>query len=207
MTSICPDPIWDAYQSHRDVDLLREDVLSTPWYRTPVKANGSLLERAVAYCDQTAVNVLIELGESPNLPCDDGFPLLHTAVDAAHEKNQSQDSLDIIDSLLQHNASPNALGMDGTALHRAVGFGLVAVTDLLLQHRANIEARTLVDGELTPLMHSALMGQPEMVRFLLKMGADPSARCTEYAGSLTAAELVGQLDAEKFSAVLNALRS
>jgi hypothetical protein len=33
----------------------------------------------------------------------------------------------------------------------------------------------LVDGELTPLMHAALMDEPQMVRFLLDAGADRGA--------------------------------
>ena len=65
------NPIWDAYVSHRDVDALRQDVLTTPWYRPPTKTSESLLERAIISCDSAAVHTLIELGESPALPEDD----------------------------------------------------------------------------------------------------------------------------------------
>ena len=201
------NPIWDEYQTHRDVDQLRNDVLTTPWYRPPLKVDDSLLLRAVETCDVLAATKLMELGESPALPTDDGFTILHTAVDVAHDKNQSHAALELVDVLLQRDADPNVQGIDGTPLHRAAGAGLAAVADLLLRNGADIEARTLVDGEVTPLMHAALMGQPDMVRYLLRAGADTTARCAPYMGSLTAEELVEEQNAESATAVLIALRS
>jgi ankyrin repeat protein len=206
MTPVWTHPIWNTYQSHGDVDQLREDVLTTPWYRTPLKLDDSLLVRAVESCDVAAVKVLIELGESPALPTSDGFPALHIAVDEAYDKDESPDALELVGTLLQHGADPNVHGNDGTSLHRAAGGGLVAVVDVLLRHGADIEARTRVDGELTPLMHAALMNQPNMVRHLLKNGADASARCAEYMGHLTTAELVEKQDGEKATVILSVLR-
>ena len=207
MTPIWAHPIWDAYTSHRDVNQLREDVLTTPWYRTPMTVDDSLLVRAIQGCDVAASKTLIQLGESPALPTDDGFTLLHIAVDVAHDKNQSDDALELIEHLLRCDADPNVLGIDGTPLHRAVGAGLDAVAEVLLRHGADIEARALVDGEMTPLMHAALMGQPETVRWLLKAGADATARCAPYMGNLTTEELVEKQNAERANAVLNVLRS
>lgn len=84
-------------------------------------------------------------------------------------------ALAVLEALLQAGADPNALGQDGTPLHRAAGSGVVESARLLLSHGADIEARMLVDGDLTPLMHAALMGQPQMVRFLLDSGANRAA--------------------------------
>lgn len=179
---------------------------TTAWYRTPLKLDESLLVRAVESSDVGAVKVLIELGESPALLASDGFTTLHIAVDKAYDKHESPDALELIDTLLQHGGDPNTHGMDGTSLHRAAGFGLVAVVDQLLRHGADIEARMLVDGELTPLMHAALMKQPNMVRHLLKHGADASARCAAYMGHLTTAELVKKQDGEKATVLLSILR-
>jgi ankyrin repeat protein len=185
------NPIWEAYLSHRDVDALREDVLTTSWYRSPTKTSESLLERAIESCDSRAVQTLIELGESPSLPAEDGFTLLHTAVDMAKQYDESEEAVSIVECLLQNNADPNLHGIDGaTPLHRAAGCGLMTVVDLMLRHGGNMEARTLTDGEMTPLMYAALMGQSAMVHFLLGRGADASARCAAYWGDLTAAQLV-----------------
>lgn len=180
---------WDAYRAHQSLDLLRDDILTDPWYRVPQTVHESVLYFAVSACDPAAAALLIDLGESPNLPDDSGFPLLHHAVDLAEEQHEFPDSLRVIELLLKGGADPNRLGMDGTALHRAAGWGLIDVARLLLQHGANIEARMLVDGELTPLMHATLSDEPQMVAFLLSAGADPLARCAAYMGSLTAAEL------------------
>ncbi|MEZ5941069.1 MAG: ankyrin repeat domain-containing protein [Planctomycetaceae bacterium] len=190
MSSYFAWPIWDSYRSHGDVALLREDILTQPWYQPPTIVDDSVLQHAVNSCDVAAARVLIELGEHPNLPADDGFTLLHLAVDAAYEQKHSGESLEMIGLLLENGADPNVLGMDGTALHRAAGWGNVEVVGLLLKHGADIEARMLVDGELTPLMHAALWGKRDMVTFLLLSGADPMARCAEYMGGLTAEELV-----------------
>ena len=61
---------------------------------------------------------------------------------------------------------------DGTPLHRAAGTGVIDAVRILLAHGANLDARMLVDSELTPLMHAVLMQQPQMVRFLLDAGAN-----------------------------------
>ncbi len=205
MTPCWSSPIWDAYQSHRDIDQLRQDILTTPWYRAPVNVDESLLVRAVESCDVAAARLLMEIGEKPDLPCDDGFTLLHTAVDVARE-NQSPDAVALIECLLQNGANPNVQGIDGTPLHRAAGAGLTSVVDALLRHGTDIEARTLVDGGLTPLMHAALMGAPETVKQLLDSGADPSARCAAYWGSLTAEELVQKQNSRNATMIVGILK-
>lgn len=205
MADCWSNPIWDAYRSHRDTDQLRLDLVTTPWYRTPQNVAESLLVRAIECCDVAAAKLLMELGEKPDLPADDGFTLLHTAVDTARDY-PSQEALKLIICLLQSGASPNIHGIDGTPLHRAAGSGLTAVIHVLLQYDADIEARTLIDGEMTPLMHAALMDQPESVRHLLQAGADPSARCAAYRGNLTAAELVRNQNSAGSAVVLEILQ-
>jgi ankyrin repeat protein len=195
MTSIWKNPIWDHYQTHRDIDRLRNDILTTPWYRKPEKLNDSLLEFAIVCGDLAAVKLIIELGEKPTLPADNGFPVLHLAVDRAEEStDSSRDAVkEIIETLIQHGADPNALGMDGSALHRAAGGGSIDAAQALLKGGADIESRMLTDGELTPLVFAALMDQPEMVRFLLRAGADRaalSAPSLTDKGGKTAKELV-----------------
>lgn len=181
------DPVWDMYREHRDLDLLKEEILTYPWYEAPQNAGESLLMRAVETSDLGAVLLLLSMGESPLLPANDGFTFLHQAVDQVSSvglglKRDSVDlgpirevALAILTALLHSGADPNVLGADGTALHRAAGSGVVESARILLSYGANIEARMLVDGELTPLMHAALMDEPQMVRFLLDHGADRRA--------------------------------
>jgi ankyrin repeat protein len=169
------EPIWRCYLEHRDLDQLRDEVPSTPWYKSPEEAGDSLLMRAVEQGDAGAAKVLMALGESPSLPARDGFTFLHKAIDtvSAAEAGAKRDAaLEVIVALLTGGADPNVQGVDGAPLHRAAGAGLIEAARMLLAHGANIEARMRTDGELTPLMHAASMNQPAMVRYLLDAGAD-----------------------------------
>lgn len=180
-------PIWDSYIEHRNLELLREDILSYPWYERPKTADESLLMRAIERKDVGAVRLLLSMGENPNLPASDGFTFLHQAVDQVPDVEgdiegscveiapELDAALAVLTALLEGAADPNVPGMDGTPLHRAAGSGVIESARLLLTHGADIEARMLVDGELTPLMHAALSGHPQMVRFLLDSGAKRSA--------------------------------
>jgi ankyrin repeat protein len=172
------EPAWNDYLKHRNVEQLKEDLRTTPWYREPTNVEGSFLQRAIRASDLAAVRALLELGESPNLPAASGFTLLHTAVDEASEARndaQRKAALSILDALTDAGADPNVQGIDGTPLHRAAGWGLIDAARILLSHGADIEARMIVDGELTPLMHAALINQPAMFQFLLSAGANRSA--------------------------------
>lgn len=179
-------PIWDSYVAHRNLNTLREEILSYPWYEAPKTADESLLMGAVEENDLGAVRLLLSMGEDPQLPASDGFTFLHQAVDEIFnsvkeptdhslENTKHDTALAILTTLLEAGANPNVQGADGTPLHRAAGSGVIESAQILLAHGADIEARMLVDGELTPLMHAALSGQTQMVRVLLDAGADRSA--------------------------------
>ncbi len=180
-------PIWDSYVEHRSLELLREDILSDPWYEAPKTADESLLMRAVERNDVGAVRLLLSMGDSAQLPALCGFTLLHQAVDEvsvvgsgrktdlAESNPHLETALAVLTALLDGGADPNVQGMDGTPLHRAAGWGDVEAARILLAYGAGIESRMLVDAELTPLLHAALMGQPQMVRFLMDSGANRSA--------------------------------
>ena len=168
------DQVWDQYQAHGDVEMLREDILTSPWYQEPDDANDCLLMRAIEAFDVKAVRMLLSMGESPAKPFKGGFSLLHEAVDkveCAASTTERDQALEILTELLDNGADPNVLGVDGAPLHRAAGFGCIDAAQVLLSHGADIELRTLVDGEPTPLIHAALCRQAPMVRFLLSAGA------------------------------------
>jgi ankyrin repeat protein len=130
--------------------------------------------------DLDAAALLIRLGESPNLPADDGFPLLHTAIDVAHQKKYGTEertrAMETVRFLIAHGAEPNVVGCDGTALHRAAGFGDEALVRLLVECGADVNARGVIDGEYTPLLHAIRMGHPIVIQILLENGADPELR-------------------------------
>lgn len=177
-------PLWDNYLNHRNLLLLKEDLLTYPLYESPKRADESLLMRAIEWNDLGAVQLLLSMGESPLLPASDGFTLLHQAVDQVSSveiglkredveiEGKRNAALAVLTSLLDGGADPNVQGADGTPLHRAAGSGDVESARILLSYGADIEARMLIDGELTPLIHAALMGQPRMVRFLIDAGAN-----------------------------------
>lgn len=180
-------PIWDKYLEDRDLDSLRDDILTYPWYETPKIADESLLMRAVETSDIGATEMLLSLGENPLLPAPDGFSFLHEAVDnvgfagMGHKREcdeigpRREAALEVLKALLEAGADPNVMGASGTPLIRAAGSGVVESARMLLSYGADIEARMLVDGELTALMFAALMGHLQMVRFLLDSGAERTA--------------------------------
>ena len=171
MSAAFENPIWTNYLAHRDVALLREDILTCCWETSREAHEDSLLMVAVHARDPAAVVAMISAGESVHRKATDGFSYLHSAVDLISElrgEAQRNDALEILGALLANGADPNVQGMDGTPLHRAAGWGCVDAMKLLLQHGADIEARMLVDGEPTPLLHAALLRKQEAIDFLIE---------------------------------------
>jgi len=169
------DPIWEEYLKHRNLDQLREDILTCPWHSSPKMADESLLMQAVISSDLGAAKLLMSLGESPSAPASDGFSLLHKAVDEATEAATDLErgkALAILTALLEGGADPNVQGIDGTPLHRAAGAGDIDAARILLAHGADPEVRMLIDGELPPIVYAELMGKPLMVQFLREAGAN-----------------------------------
>ena len=83
--------------------------------------------------------------------------------------------------LLSHGADPNV--QDGhpsqvgsTPLHMAAGCGCLEETRILLQYRANYDARDA--GHQTPLHHAASEGRPNVARLLLEHDVDVNAQDT-----------------------------
>ena len=83
--------------------------------------------------------------------------------------------------LLGHGADPNV--QDGhpsqvgsTPLHMAAGCGCLEETRILLQYRANYDARDA--GRQTPLHHAASEGRPNVARLLLEHDVDVNAQDT-----------------------------
>ena len=108
------------------------------------------------------VRALLDLGADPNVPAQDGFPALHSAIDAPREDRHA-----VLRLLLERGADPDRRGInDGTALHHAVWRRDVAAIRLLLAHGADRGARTSIDDCSTPLEEAEAMGFAEGVALL-----------------------------------------
>ena len=124
------------------------------------------LMEAVIYNKKSLVELLLAHGANPNVPGGfDEFPV--TACCTADRKS-------ILPVLLDAGADPNVdTKRFGTALHIAVLGGLLPELKILLEHGANPNAlgRRATD---TPLHGAIMAGNVEMVRVLLRAGADRS---------------------------------
>ncbi|MBV9123142.1 MAG: ankyrin repeat domain-containing protein [Planctomycetes bacterium] len=128
---------------------------------------------AVALCQPALVRLLIDLGANVNPQANDGFPPLHLLVDVPNSFRA--DSLQIAAMVLEAGADIEQRGInDWTPLHRAANAGNLDMVRLLVEHGADLNARTRIDGHETPIMEAALRGQVEVIEYLLQKGADPT---------------------------------
>lgn len=110
------------------------------------------------------VNLLLTVGKlDPNMADLKGETPLMLAANA--------NRLDWVQALLKRGAN---LGEDGqwTALHYAASKGYLSVVEALLKGGAAIDIRS--PNSTTPIMMAARSGQEDMVRLLIKRGADTS---------------------------------
>ncbi len=154
---------------------------------------------------------LLEAGQDPNETLGDGTSaLVLSAMNARYE-------LGVV--LLDHDARPNADGSGFTALHQVVwtrrpnihktpaavpsgNLDSIGFAKALIAHGANVNARETKepnDGNLgklkrigaTPFLLAAKGADPEMMRVLLALGADPTIPTKENITPLEAAAGVG----------------
>jgi len=137
----------------------------------------------------------------------------HTDVDAVNPAGENalmlaalRGHLALVQQLLLRRAQVNRPGW--TPLHYAAshdGPNAIAITSLLLQHHAYIDAPS-PNGS-TPLMLAARYGEERVVRLLLEAGADPGLRNQQ---GLDAIDFARQIDrtsvAETIAAAIRGLR-
>ena len=166
----------------------------------PVRAESSLLEAAQRGDSARALAALDEKAD-PKQAAPDGTTALHWAVHhgdlalvvklvamGADVKATNQfgatpmteaatiGNARVIEKLLDAGADVESPGADGeTALMIVARSGNVAAANLLLDRGANPNARERW-REQTPLMWAAAQSQPEMVKLLVKRGAEVDAR-------------------------------
>jgi ankyrin repeat protein len=157
------------------------------------------------------VKALLAAGADPNETLADGTSaLVLAAMNARYE-------LGVV--LLDHDARPNADGSGFTALHQVVwtrrpnihktpaavpsgNVDSIGFAKALVAHGANVNARETkepIDGNLgklkrigaTPFLLAAKGADPDMMRVLLALGADPTLSTNEHITPLEAAAGVG----------------
>jgi ankyrin repeat protein len=88
---------------------------------------------------------------------------LHTAARAG--------DIDTVTALIARGADVNEYdSLGGTPLHDAAWSGEARIVELLIEHRANVNARHKEAGS-TPLHYAALMDRREVAQILLAHGA------------------------------------
>ncbi|TFD93999.1 hypothetical protein E3T61_03095 [Cryobacterium lactosi] len=116
-----------------------------------------------------AVESLLDAGADVRTVDDDGDDAQSYAISRQH--------LEVLESLLEHGANPNArsslLGQPSFVLHVAAAIGWSAGVKTLLAHGAAVNGRG--SGGITPIMLASGAGEDECVTLLLSSGADLSA--------------------------------
>lgn len=159
--------IWQEYLRSGDIGYLELEIHEDPLMLRPIETRGSLLELAIQACDLKAVQLFLDHGADANSVPKGGYTYLHTAIECQNNATP------IIHLLLKSGANPSAIGIGGrTALHHAAMFGVADAIPALIKHGAEINARTTVDNQTTPIMEAAMFGQVDAVRCLLDLGAD-----------------------------------
>ena len=101
----------------------------------------------------------------------------------------------VIEWLLQQGHRLDVRGEnDWTPLHMACRRNCVGIVRKLVEHGADVNAETRVDGGWTPIMEASSAGNKEIVEFLLARGADPrpAKAAASQAGHRELAEFLAQ---------------
>jgi ankyrin repeat protein len=163
-------------------------------------AGDTALMRAALYADVETMHVLVEAGADVRVPgrdgtatllrathdldkmrllLDRGVPVDDFAVVAAASVPGSRSALEL---LLAHGGKGRAAVPAYTALMAAAGNGDLEAVHCLLDHGADMTAKTPTG--FTALIAAALSGNARVVAVLLERGADPNAVCTLERGVL-----------------------
>ncbi|KAF8863898.1 ankyrin [Acephala macrosclerotiorum] len=152
-------------------------------------------ERILAREDKTAVvEALVSKDGQLEAPDSKGRTVMHS-IDFENNFVDANGVLDMVECLLKLGANPEAnLEKKGTILHRAIYWGHVATTELLLAHGADIEARSSPWLE-TPLHLACVSRRSATTRILKRLlgaGANTNAETSKgrTALSLTRSSLV-----------------
>ena len=122
------------------------------------------LHLAVCSGDKSMVQILLQRGPDLEATASNGNKPLYDAAESGY--------IDIVKLLLDFNANVEAFNIDKqkTAFYQAVENGHFTVAKTLLRYGADIDVRSPTG--LTPLFCAVRRGDQELVRYLLKHGAN-----------------------------------
>lgn len=136
-------------------------------------ANGGYPLHAAAFHDKVT-RLLLSRGANPNALTENGFTALYSAAGSDYGAASAE-------ALLRYGANPNAKIANGrTALHQAASESAAKVVEVLLTHKADVNA---VDNDSVAPLHVAIRygkndKRTEVVEILLKSGANVNMRST-----------------------------
>ena len=84
----------------------------------------------------------------------------------------TENQIEIVDWLIDHNATPNGTSDDDSPLHAASQLGHLEICRILVEAGANLDSKDLLDE--TPLHKASGGGHIKILELLLNSGADPS---------------------------------
>ncbi len=196
--------MWAAAEGHPGViDLLVARSVNV----NAVSTSGSTaLVFATSRNDGKSVERLLTAGADANFAMPDGTKVLSVAATAK--------ATDAVAVLLDRGANPNIADKTGnTPLHVAAQNGSLEIVEKLIAKGAVIDARTnktksaglpafqrgALAGEQTPLLLAAKFDRVDVMRVLIKAGADTKAKAQDGATLFLAAASSSRVDAAKFA--------
>ena len=156
-----------------DFDGMRRIAGDSP--RLPI--GDEMMLDAVGEAPDTVVLWLIARGAPVRLAVDDGFPLVHLALDRRTPPGGAEVTVHpVLDALLEAGADADERGLnDWTPLHKAAVRGDLKACRILLARGADRRARTRIDDRATPEEEARRLGQTAAADLIREAGPDGTA--------------------------------
>jgi ankyrin repeat protein len=117
---------------------------------------------AIDYGSKLSIKWMLNKGVNLNLLGDDGYTVLHSAIERLAE-----DKYEILELLLNNGAPINIQGInDWTPAHMAAAREDIRALELLVKYGADLSVRTRIDNFATPLEEANLLKCQEAVKYL-----------------------------------------
>ena len=136
-----------------------------PNCKGPAGMGEIILEYAIYHSPLSFIRELLEAGADPNYDDHAGFPSLIATLSSPDRT----DMYEVLELLLSFGADIQQHGHnDYTPLHYAAAIEDIRAMELLLEHGADLNARTRIDDYATPLEEMEILGRKRATAFLRK---------------------------------------